>query len=341
MLTQAQTTRPGTRLRHVLLVALVAASTAIPGARACTVYGKGWGSKWDNPVWPNNAVITWSFMTPGVGLGPSAPPAWSGTNTLGTGAGNDIRVLIDNVHGAGAFDAAVLRAFATWAAAANLQFTQVADQGGDFGTVTAPDIRIGAFSFGAGDPAGGAGFGPPGDDINFPDPLAGDLALNDLNNFNIDPGNEGDPLQTGPGGIYLNDIEGLLLHEIGHTLGVGHTRVTDAVLCGYLAPSFNGQLCDYTHVNRVLEADDLNAVRNIYGPAPPPDGDISFDCTVDAADALLANRILLGLLAPNGAQFTRADVASPLGGALPAPDGQITMSDLIAIMRKGLRDITF
>ena len=52
------------------------------------------------------AIITWSFMTPGVALGPLAPPAWSGTNSLGSGAANDIRVIIDNVHGAGAFDAA-------------------------------------------------------------------------------------------------------------------------------------------------------------------------------------------------------------------------------------------
>jgi len=341
MLTQAQMRHARSSHQPWWLVAALALFVLTPSAHACTVYGKGWGSKWDDPVWPNSAIITWSFMTPGVALGPLGPPAWSGTNSLGSGAANDIRVIIDNVHGAGAFDAAVQRAFATWTAAANLQFTQVADQGGNFGTVTAPDIRIGAFSFGVGDPAGGAGFGPPGNDISFPDAIAGDIALNDLNNFNIDPGSEGDLLQTGTGGIYLNDIEGLLLHEIGHTLGVGHSRVTDAVLCGFLSPAFNGQLCDFSRVNRVLEPDDLNAIRNIYGPAPPPDGDISFDCTVDAADALLVNQVILGLLAPNGAQFTRADVASPLGGALPSPDGLITMSDLMAIMQKGLKKINF
>jgi hypothetical protein len=32
---------------------------------------------------------------------------------------------------------------------------------------------------------------------------------------------------------------------------------------------------------------------------PPPDGDISFDCMVDEADAVLTNRIVLGRLSPN------------------------------------------
>ena len=322
------------------LTFLVTLALLAPPGQACSVYGQGWGSKWDDPVWPNSAIITWSFMTPGVGLGPLAPPAWSGTNTLGSGGASDLRVIIDATHGAGAFDAAVQRAFDTWSAAANIQFVKVADQGGDFATVTYPDIRIGAFSFGVGDNAGAAGFGPPGNDISFPDPLSGDMAFNDLNNFNIDPGSEGDPLVTGPGGSYLNDIEGLMLHEIGHTLGIGHSKLTDAVLCGYVSPAFNGQACDYFHVNRVLTADDLNAIRNIYGPAPLPDGDVSFDCTVDSADAMLVNQIILGLMFPNAAQFTQADIG-PLNAGGIAPDGYITISDLLAIMQKGLGEISF
>ncbi|MCB1841809.1 MAG: matrixin family metalloprotease [Halioglobus sp.] len=327
---------PAGWLHAALLTALLLA----PAADACSVYGKGWGSKWDNPIWPNGATITWSFMTPGVALGPAAPPAWNGTNSLGTGSPADLRVKIDTVHGAGAFNAAVQRAFNTWSAAANLQFVQVADQGGAFGTVAAPDIRIGAFSFGAGDLSGAAGFGPPGDDVNFPDALAGDIAFNSANNFNIDPGAEGDPLQTGPGGLYLNDIEGLLLHEIGHTLGIGHSQEPSAILCGYQSPNFDGSSCDYAHVNRVLTPDDLNAVRNIYGPAPPPDGDVSFDCRVDAADVLLVNQILLKQLLPNAAQRARADVA-PLVSGTPLPDGEVTTADFLAILQKSLRQISY
>jgi len=307
---------------------------------ACNVYGNGYGSKWDDPVWPSGATIYWSFMTPGVGLGPSAPAGWSGTNTLGSGGANDIRVSIDTQHGPGAFDAAIQSAFATWAGAANLVFIQVADPGGDFGTATYPDIRIGAFSFGAGDFAGAAGFGPPGDDLNYPDALAGDIAFNDANAFNIDPGNEGDALQTGTGGQYLNDIEGLLLHELGHTLGIGHTTVSDAVMCGYVSPAFDGSNCDYAHVNRVLEPDDLNAVRNIYGPAPAPDGDVNFDCQVNAADVLLAIQAAAGTRLLNAAQFERADVA-PLSGGVPMPDNQVDTGDALVIMEKSLGKISF
>jgi hypothetical protein len=322
-------------------VLLLAALLLPQPAAACSVYGQGWGSKWDNPVWPIGATITWSFMTPGVGLGPSAPSSWSGTNSLGSGGPTDLRVKMDAIYGVGAFNAAVQRAFNTWAAAANITFVKVADQGGNFGTVTAPDIRIGAFSFGAGDYSGAAGFGPPGNDVSFPDPLSGDIAFNSLNNFSIDPGAEGAPLQTGPGGLYLNDIEGLLLHELGHTLGIGHSSVNTAVLCGYQSPNFNGSTCDYTHVNRVLTLDDLNAVKNIYGPAPPPDGDISFDCTVDATDVLLANKIALRLMTPNAAQTTRADVGPQVVIGTPVPDGQVTVGDQLLIFRKSNKEINF
>lgn len=241
-------------------------------AFAYTTFGSGVGSKWDDPTWGTGATIYWSFMAPGVGLGSSAPSSWSGTNSLGTGNANDIRFNIDGTYGPGAFDAALQRAFDTWSAAANLTFIQVADLGGDFGTDSYPDIRIGAFDFGPGDFSGGAGFGPPGDDLNFPDALAGDLALNNSNNFAIDPGTEGDALQTGPGGLYLNDLEGLFLHEVGHTLGLGHSDVVDGVLCGYIYPGdvFDGSACDYSHVNRTLAQDDTDGVQAIYGPAVVP-----------------------------------------------------------------------
>jgi hypothetical protein len=325
---------------RVRVTALLLLSFLTARVTACDVYGSGWGSKWDDPVWPSGATVTWSYMTPGAGLGASVPTAWSGTNTLGTGAANDIRVIIDSTHGSGAFDAAVQRAFATWGAAANLVFVKVADQGGDFGTVTAPDIRIGAFSFGAGDNAGAAGFGPPGDDPNFPDALAGDIAFNDMNSFNIDPGKEGDALQTGTGGLYLNDIEGLLLHELGHTLGIGHSAIGDAVMCGYVSPALNGSHCDYVHVNRVLEPDDTNALRNIYGPALPPDGDINFDCQIDVADLLVVIQAVTGMRILNAAETGHADVA-PLSAGVPLPNGQVDTADVLIITEAVLGKISF
>jgi hypothetical protein len=227
------------------------------------------GSKWDDPQFGTGAIVTWSFMTPGVALSNNpALSAWSGTNSLGTGNSDDIRTKIDSVLGAGAFNAAVRRALATWAAAANIQFVEVADSGSPMAGSTTPDIRIGAFHFAPGDFAGAAGFGPPGNDNSFPDALAGDLALNDLNRFVIATGSEGTALPT-DNGIYLNDVEGLLLHEIGHTLGLGHSNVNSGVMCGYIYPGnvFDGSTCDYTHVNHQLDADDIAGIRTIYGLA--------------------------------------------------------------------------
>lgn len=262
--------------RHWLAASMLAAGllAAVSTASAYSTIGNGDGSKWDDPTWGTGAVITWSFMAPGAGLGSSAPGSWSGTNSLGTGDSNDIRMLIDGLYGAGSFDAALLRAFATWSSVANVTFVQAADNGGDFGADTAPDIRIGAFDFGAGNFAGGSGFGPPGDDILFPDALPGDLALNYMNNFAIDPGSEGDALQTGPGGLYLNDLEGLFLHELGHTLGLDHSDVITGVMCGYVYPGdvFDGSACDYTLVNRQLHPDDIAGIQAIYGAAVPLPG---------------------------------------------------------------------
>jgi hypothetical protein len=210
-----------------------------------------------------------------VGLS-AIPPlsAWSGTNTLGSGDPDfDLRVKIDAEFGTGAFDAAVERAFATWAAAADVRFVQVEDSGADMAGSTTPDLRIGAFHFAPGDFAGGAGFGPPGDDLHFPDALAGDLALNDLNRFTIAAGPEGSAIPTDMG-VYLNDVEGLLLHEIGHTLGLAHSDVVAGVMCGYVFPGdvFDGSACDYTHVNHELDPDDVAGIQLLYGlpPAPVP-----------------------------------------------------------------------
>jgi hypothetical protein len=61
---------------------------------------------------------------------------------------------------------------------------------------------------------------------------------------------------------------------------------------------------------------------------------------VDEADAVLTNRIVIGLLSPNAAQTARADVA-PLVAGTPVPDGQITIADLLVILRKGRGQVNF
>ncbi|MBT8447566.1 MAG: hypothetical protein KJO38_10470, partial [Gammaproteobacteria bacterium] len=138
------------RLRSVpAFLALVSALAGAPlGGYAYNTIGTDPGSKWDDPTWDTPATVTWSYMDVGVGRGPGTPAHWTGSNTLGSGDPvTDVRAVIDNQFGAGAFDAAVSRALATWSQATGITFMNVADQGGAMGTATAPDIRIGAFDF--------------------------------------------------------------------------------------------------------------------------------------------------------------------------------------------------
>lgn len=70
------------------------------------------------------------------------------------------------------------------------------------------------------------------------------------------------------------------------------------------------------------------------------DGDINGDGVVNAADVLLAQRIILGTLAPTADQLVHGDVA-PLIGGVPSPDGQINAGDLVVIQRKALGLVSF
>ena len=61
-----------------------------------------------------------------------------------------------------------------------------------------------------------------------------------------------------------------MLHELGHALGMDHSGDASAVMCGYNAVDNPSSLCDYTHINRVLSADDITGIQYLYGPAPVP-----------------------------------------------------------------------
>lgn len=215
--------------------------------------------KWGPNIWGTGATITWGFMADGVG---SAVSGYTGPNTLGT-----LRTDFDTVHGAGSFDTTVTQALGTWSAVADLTFVQVPEPSGNFGGVTAPDIRIGAFAFD--DPCcGGAGFGPPGNSA-FPDPLAGDLVLNNQASFTLYPYAEGDPYQPGD---FANDLFSILVHELGHTLGLGHPESDGLQGAESLAIMCVDPTCQArTHLRRQLGADDIAGIQFIYGaPVPVP-----------------------------------------------------------------------
>lgn len=77
---------------------------------------------------------------------------------------------------------------------------------------------------------------------------------------------------------------------------------------------------------------DPNSNTSIPGSAS---GDINGDGEVNAADVLLATRIVLGRLTPSTNQLLRGD-AAPVVGGVAVPDGVINAGDLVVIQRDAL-----
>jgi hypothetical protein len=151
-------------------------------------------------------------------------------------------------------------AFATWTAVSGLTAVAVPDSGAPGGAPEGVgghlgDIRIGLIAGGyssetviahAYHPGTEALYGPGGT-------IMGDLHLNADKVFVDDP----DAL---PGtGVY--DLETVILHELGHSLGLGHTTFPGAVMGS-----------SYIGANRSLSPDDMAGIEHIYGPPVPEPG---------------------------------------------------------------------
>ncbi|MBT8122984.1 MAG: hypothetical protein KJO10_10640, partial [Gammaproteobacteria bacterium] len=96
-------------------------------------------------------------------------------------------------------------------------------------------------------------------------------------------------------------------------------------------------------VDGATDLEEHDAGTNPLDPASFPvvaDGDINGNGQVEAADVLIAQRILHGLYLPTAAEFQRGDVA-PLIGGVPSPDGQFNLADLLIIQRKALGLVNF
>ena len=250
------------RARSVFALAAVLAFAAGSAHAGYVTFGSGCCDKWDDPTWGTPATVTWGYMPDGTTIDPSL---YLAGETVGGSNITYLRSQFDAVYGTGAFDGAITRAMNTWHKVAGITFVgPVADPGLPMASAgaTTPDIRIGAFfasTTGGFQYVGAVGFGPPGDDLHFPDPLAGDVAINLSSSFAIWPGPEGAP-KTG----FANDLEGLILHELGHAaMGLGHPSD------GPPDVMYVGDGCCLV-INREPSPDDIAGAQLVYGLSSIP-----------------------------------------------------------------------
>jgi len=133
---------------------------------------------------------------------------------------------------------AIRNAFATWANATGLTFTQITTAGADFDIAWATGAHGGtghdAFD-GIGNVAAHAGYPPPSGGRD-----TGQMHFDDAETWAL----------TGGGNA---DLEAVALHEIGHLLGLDHTSVAAAVM-----------FPTYSNGNITLNTDDLVRIRRLY-----------------------------------------------------------------------------
>jgi hypothetical protein len=254
-----------------LLLLLIASLCGVAGtplaSQAYNLFGPyPWGEdqtyylKWGDIFQSGSAggTITWSLMPDGTTI----DPAFTDPNISGT---SSLTAIMNGLGYAEAFKA-IQRAFDRWSAVANIYFEQAPDSGVPFHSVdaVAPNtgaIRLGAFPINAG--IGAVGYAPPPNGGT----LEGDVLLNASSTFFFDDGAEGELIDV------FNDFEGLLVHEIGHAIGLAHSDV-----CSVMSVDFE---C-YKYVNRELDPDDIAAAQFLYGPALSADFDRDND--VDGQD---------------------------------------------------------
>ncbi len=181
------------------------------------------GTKWGNPTRGTGATISYSFVADGV---PQNETSWG--NVPGANVGFE-RFLT------GDFRRVVREAFDVWSRAANLTFVEVADGGEVFGAAGSGDIRFwGGYTE---EPYLAWTYFP------FAAPEAGDLFLNSRFDF----------VTAGLEGFRLDWI---LVHEIGHSLGLLHDPFDGSSIMFPNYPSNRGQ----------LNQSDIAAIQLLYGP---------------------------------------------------------------------------
>ena len=213
---------------------------SVPGASDFGLNGRKWGAgspfistgpDANGPRIPGG-MVTYSFMANGVQLeGATAGPSVA-IPSLPTFSPCFIQEITD--------------AFSVWAAIANIQFTQVADNGAPFDAAGATgDIRIAAHVFDG--PSGVLAHG------YFPQPngvsAAGDIHFDVAETWSCTPA------------VGSFDFGIVAAHEIGHAIGLDHeNRFGANPRTALMNPFYNPALVSPL-------GDDINGAENIYGSA--------------------------------------------------------------------------
>lgn len=291
-------------------------------------------NKWGDPAAGTGTVVYWSLMPVGTGGSDYCQPVCPGSSTLSldnfydwsTNTFSTVQLSDPLILGY------IQNAFNAWAKAANVTFRYLPSDSGvpvNDPAAEAPatgQIRIGVFNPGFNGPAAVGYAPPPNGFIPNSSQLAtgaGDILFNAAYAYQNPAGAEGSPLDPYPlgGGPFLNDFQGLALHEIGHALGMDHTDVSDAVMCGYPNACTYDDVQTYA-INRELDADDIAGIRTIYGAAPDSDA----DGVVDSLDncRTLANASQLDT---NGDSYgNRCDPDFNNNGIVDSQDGAVLKS---------------
>jgi len=235
--------------------------TITTAAHAFSTFSTAWDPGANTARFGGNPApggATWSIIGAGVADASGPTDNDHGTNLTTSLAalnpGLDIVSIIDS-------------AFDVWASVSGFtNLGQVADSGVGFGasesgSASFGDIRIGAINFdgpvrsdGAGGVLGGVlahGFQPGTEALFVNGSIAGDIHIDNSEDW-----------------IGTFDLATVLLHEIGHALGLDHTNVPGSVLNPF-----------YAGVNLTLGADDIAGIQAIYGPpavVPLPGAPILF-----------------------------------------------------------------